>query len=115
MNLPGKDTQRIVPALARHMRSLAEALRRSLTWDRGLELAHRATFTVATDVQPVAARPGDAALPTAQVRRRRSPASATKLTTPIATPKPRGDSTGAVAPLRAQLGTLARVAQVSKA
>lgn len=51
VKLPGKDTQRVVPALARHMRSLPAALRRSLTWDRGLELAHHAAFTVATDVQ----------------------------------------------------------------
>lgn len=47
----GKDTARVVPALARQMRTLPTALRRSLTWDRGLELAQHAAFTVATDVQ----------------------------------------------------------------
>jgi IS30 family transposase len=47
----GKDTASVVPALARQMRRLPTALRRSLTWDRGLELAQHAAFTVATDVQ----------------------------------------------------------------
>jgi IS30 family transposase len=47
----GKDTTSVVPALARQMRTLPIALRRSLTWDRGLELAQHAAFTVATDVQ----------------------------------------------------------------
>ena len=47
----GKDTASVVPALARQMRMLPTALRRSLTWDRGLELAQHAAFTVATDVQ----------------------------------------------------------------
>ena len=47
----GKDTASVVPALARQMRTLPTALRRSLTWDRGLELAQHAAFTVATDVQ----------------------------------------------------------------
>src|SRR5262245_7933680 len=47
----GKDTASVVPALARQMRTLPPALRRSLTWDRGLELAQHAAFTVATDVQ----------------------------------------------------------------
>ena len=47
----GKDTASVVPALARQMRTLPTPLRRSLTWDRGLELAQHAAFTVATDVQ----------------------------------------------------------------
>jgi IS30 family transposase len=47
----GKDNASVVPALARQMRRLPTALRRSLTWDRGLELAQHAAFTVATDVQ----------------------------------------------------------------
>ncbi len=33
----GKDTASVVPAVARQMRKLPTALRRSLTWDRGLE------------------------------------------------------------------------------
>jgi IS30 family transposase len=47
----GKDTASVVSALARQMRTLPTALRRSLTWDRGLELAQHAACTVATNVQ----------------------------------------------------------------
>src|SRR5262245_19431215 len=47
----GRDTASVVPAVARQMRTLPTALRRSLTWDRGLELAQHAAFTVATDAQ----------------------------------------------------------------
>jgi len=46
-----RETATVVAALARQMRTLPAALRRSLTWDRGLELAQHAAFTVATDVQ----------------------------------------------------------------
>jgi hypothetical protein len=38
-------------APTRHVRKLPAALRRSLTWDRGLEMAKHKTFTVATDVK----------------------------------------------------------------
>ena len=38
-------------ALIKAVRKLPAALRRSLTWDRGMELANHAQFTVATDVQ----------------------------------------------------------------
>ena len=38
-------------ALIKAVRKLPVALRRSLTWDRGTELANHAQFTVATDVQ----------------------------------------------------------------
>jgi IS30 family transposase len=34
-----RDTACVVPAVARQMRTLPTALRRSFTWDRGLELA----------------------------------------------------------------------------
>ena len=46
----GKDTQSVVDALIRQVQQLPEALRRSLTWDRGMEMAQHARFTVATDV-----------------------------------------------------------------
>jgi len=46
-----KDTAVVVAALTRHVRKLPAALRRSLTWDRGLEMAKHKTFTVATDVK----------------------------------------------------------------
>ena len=40
-----------VAALSRHVRKLPASLRRSLTWDRGLEMAKHKTFTVATNVK----------------------------------------------------------------
>jgi IS30 family transposase len=47
----GKDTRSVTDALSRHVQRLPQQLRRSLTWDRGLEMADHAKFTVATDVQ----------------------------------------------------------------
>jgi IS30 family transposase len=46
-----KDTATVVAALSRHVRKLPTALRRSLTWDRGLEMAKHKSFTVATNVK----------------------------------------------------------------
>src|SRR5271155_5140075 len=46
-----KDTAVVVAALSKHVRKLPATLRRSLTWDRGLEMAKHKEFTVATDVQ----------------------------------------------------------------
>lgn len=46
----GKDTASVVSALSKQVRKLPAELRRSLTWDRGLELAHHKQFTVATNV-----------------------------------------------------------------
>ncbi len=51
IKVPSKDTAVVVAALTRHVRKLPAALRRSLTWDRGLEMAKHKTFTVATDVK----------------------------------------------------------------
>jgi IS30 family transposase len=47
----GKDTASVVTALSKQVRKLPAELRRSLTWDRGMELAEHKRFTVATDVQ----------------------------------------------------------------
>lgn len=49
--LQGKDTRSVTRALSRQVGRLPEQLRASLTWDRGLEMADHATFTVATDVK----------------------------------------------------------------
>jgi IS30 family transposase len=46
-----KDTTAVVAALSRQIRRLPTSLRRSLTWDRGLEMAKHKTFTMATDVK----------------------------------------------------------------
>src|ERR1700732_2631900 len=51
VKVPSKATAVVVAALARHARKLPAALRRSLTWDRGLERAQHKTFTMATDVK----------------------------------------------------------------
>jgi IS30 family transposase len=47
----GKDTASVVTALTKQVRKLPAQLRRSLTWDRGMELAEHKRFTVATDVE----------------------------------------------------------------
>ena len=51
VKLADKRTEAVVGALIKAVRKLPTALRRSLTWDRGMELANHAQFTVATDVQ----------------------------------------------------------------
>jgi IS30 family transposase len=50
VRVPNKDTATVVAALSRQVRKLPASLRRSLTWDRGLELASHKSFTVATKV-----------------------------------------------------------------
>jgi IS30 family transposase len=49
--LGGKDSQTVVDALIERVKKLPDNLMRTLTWDRGTELAQHARFTVATDVQ----------------------------------------------------------------
>jgi IS30 family transposase len=51
VKVPSRDTAEVVAALAKHVRKLPATLRRSLTWDRGLEMASHKDFTVATDVK----------------------------------------------------------------
>lgn len=50
VRLPNKETHTVVRALARRVRRLPQGLVKSLTWDRGTELAAHATFTLATKV-----------------------------------------------------------------
>ena len=50
VKVPSKDTATVVDALTRQVRKLPSSLRRSLTWDRGLEMAKHKSFTVATKV-----------------------------------------------------------------
>jgi len=47
----GKDAKTVEGALRRRVRTLPRELRRTLTWDRGMELADHERFTVATDVK----------------------------------------------------------------
>ena len=51
IKVPSKDTAVVVAALSKRVRKLPATLRRSLAWDRGLEMAKHKAFTVATDVQ----------------------------------------------------------------
>jgi IS30 family transposase len=51
IKVPSKDTATVVGALSKHVRQLPQQLRRSLTWDRGKEMAEYKNFTIATDVQ----------------------------------------------------------------
>jgi transposase, IS30 family len=51
LKIPSKDTATVVAALAKHVRKLPQELRRSLTWDRGKEMADHKSFTLATQVQ----------------------------------------------------------------
>lgn len=51
VKVAGKDTASVVSALIKQVNKLPAELRRSLTWDRGTEMASHRKFTVATDVQ----------------------------------------------------------------
>ena len=51
VRLPRRDTDTVVRALARKIKSLPASLKLSLTWDRGKEMTQHQAFTVATDVQ----------------------------------------------------------------
>jgi IS30 family transposase len=47
----GKDTETVINALIKNARKLPQELYRSLTWDRGKEMADHKRFTLATDIQ----------------------------------------------------------------
>lgn len=51
VKVSSKDTRTVVKAIERRVRTLPRQLRRTLTWDRGLEMASHREFTVATDVK----------------------------------------------------------------
>lgn len=51
VKVDGKDTDSVVSALIKKVRKLPAQLRRSLTWDRGNEMAQHKAFSVATDVK----------------------------------------------------------------
>jgi len=48
--IPSRDTQTVVTALIRQTRKLPDELYKSLTWDRGKELADHKRFTMETDI-----------------------------------------------------------------
>jgi len=51
MKLKGKDTKSVIAALERKIVALPRELQRSVTWDRGHEMADHLKFTVDTGVQ----------------------------------------------------------------
>lgn len=51
VKVPDKDSVNVARALARHVRRLPTSLRRTLTWDRGIEMAAHARFSLATKMQ----------------------------------------------------------------
>src|SRR5258707_888809 len=48
--IPSRDTQTVIKALIKQTKQLPEELYKSLTWDRGFELADHKRFTMATDI-----------------------------------------------------------------
>lgn len=51
VKIGAKDTETVVNALIKNARRLPKELYRSLTWDRGKEMARHRQFTLATDIQ----------------------------------------------------------------
>ena len=51
VRLPDRNAPTVARALARRIQTLPNSMKQSLTWDRGKEMAHHKSFTVATDVQ----------------------------------------------------------------
>jgi IS30 family transposase len=52
-----KDTETVLNALIQHALKLPQELYKSLTWDRGSELADHKRFKLATDIQSLFLRP----------------------------------------------------------
>jgi len=48
---PSKDTETVINALIKHAHKLPNELYKSLTWDRGKEMADHTRFTLATDIK----------------------------------------------------------------
>jgi IS30 family transposase len=51
VKVDGKDTETVVNALIKNARKLPQELYKSLTWDRGKEMASHTRFTMATNIQ----------------------------------------------------------------
>ena len=51
VKVESKDTKTVVRSLIKQVRRLPAELRRSLTWDRGMEMARHREFSIATDVK----------------------------------------------------------------
>jgi len=51
VKVAGKDTETVIDALIKHAHKLPQELYKSLTWDRGKEMADHQRFTLATDIR----------------------------------------------------------------
>jgi IS30 family transposase len=51
VKVSSKDTETVINSLIKHARKLPQELYKSLTWDRGTEMADHKRFTVATDIK----------------------------------------------------------------
>lgn len=51
VKVAGKDTETVINALIKNARKLPQEVYKSLTWDRGKEMADHKRFTLATDIQ----------------------------------------------------------------
>jgi len=51
VKVAGKDTETVVNALIKNALKLPQELYKSLTWDRGKEMAAHKRFTISTDIQ----------------------------------------------------------------
>jgi len=49
--VPGRDTETVINALIQHAHKLPSELYKSLTWDRGKEMADHKRFSLATDIK----------------------------------------------------------------
>jgi IS30 family transposase len=50
VKIASKDSETVINALIKHASKLPQELYKSLTWDRGTEMAGHKRFTVATDI-----------------------------------------------------------------
>ena len=51
IKIPSREAETVAVALSQHIRNLPVSLKRSLTWDRRLEMAKNQPFTMATNVK----------------------------------------------------------------
>jgi IS30 family transposase len=51
VKVDGKDTRSVISAMSRQVAKLPTSLRRSMTWDRGSEMADHRRFSMATQMQ----------------------------------------------------------------
>ncbi|PXX16755.1 integrase-like protein [Nitrosomonas ureae] len=51
VKLTGNDTHAVVSAITQKVIELSQQLKKSLTWDRGMELAQHKLFTIDTDIK----------------------------------------------------------------